>query len=76
MTEFDPVKSQQEVVTGISRAHRAFVQHARATERKLAEAEAEHNAALLMEASSRTLVEFEQTKLKALIDKAEREAGR
>lgn len=72
MSEFDRAKAQREIVSGVEMSRKAFANHARRAEQRLAEAEAEHNAAQLMLSSVNMLLEFETTRLRALEDEAER----
>lgn len=54
--EFDPLRAAREELSGLTDVHRLMLTRARDTERQLAEAEADHNGAVKIEAFVRELV--------------------
>ena len=75
MTDFDPVRAMREEVAGLLDLHKLIVTHARDTERKLAEAESDHNAFLKLEAFTRGVLDTARAKLRALEAKADADRG-
>lgn len=72
MNEFDPIKALQEEVSGLVDIHKLVLTHARDYERRLAEAEAEHNAFVKMEAFMKDMLDGARAKLRALQSAAEK----
>jgi len=66
VTEFDPVRAQRDIVTGIDDVHKLVLARARHDEAALAEAEAQHNASVKMAAFMRGLLDEARAKLQAL----------
>ena len=66
MTEFNPIKARQEIVTGLTEIHKVFLTRMRDAERKLTEAESELNACRQMEAYARLALDEARAKLKQL----------
>jgi hypothetical protein len=73
MNDFDPVRAQHEIVLGLADIHKTLHTHARDSERQMAEAEAQHNAAMKMEAFAKDLLDREAATLRRLQDAAEAE---
>ena len=74
MTDFDPIRAQREIVTGLMDVHNVIRTRARNAERATAEAEAEANALMKIERFAAQAVDDARAKLKALEQEAERGA--
>jgi len=74
MTDFDPIRAQREIVTGLMDVHNVIRARARNAERAIAEAEAEANALMKIERFAGQAVDDARAKLKALEQEAERAA--
>jgi hypothetical protein len=70
-TDFDPLKAQREMLQRSQIAHKRFYTHARDTERRIAELEAQHSSALLMERLCEEIVMQERRKLRELEERSE-----
>ena len=71
MTAFDPIKAQREIITGLADVHKVIGTLSREAERKLAEAEAEHNQLALLDAYVRGELQQAHNKLRVLEAEAE-----
>jgi hypothetical protein len=74
MSSFDAIKATKEELAGLSDVHKLVMTRARETDRRLAEAEADHSAFLKMEAFMRQLLDDKRSKLQALESEAMRKA--
>jgi len=74
MSDFDPIRALREELSGLDGVLKLVSTHARETERKLAEAEADHNAFVKMEGTMKGLVNNMRERLKAMEIEAERKA--
>ena len=70
MTPFQPIRAQAERIDGMAQIHQLLVVRCAQTERALAEAEADHNAMLKMEAFMRDLLDRARLELRSLQDEA------
>jgi len=71
MTPFDPLKAQREIITGLVGVHKVVSTRAKEAERRLAEAEADHNQLLLLDVFLREQLQNAQSKLRLLEAEAE-----
>jgi len=65
-SEFDPLKAQQEIVYGLREARKIVGLKASEAERRMGEAEAEHNAMKKVLAACDVVIETESKKLSDL----------
>lgn len=66
--EFDPVKAQREQVLGLADVHKVIHMRARDAEQRMAEAEADYNSLLKLEAFTKDLLAKGHKELQRLED--------
>jgi t-SNARE complex subunit (syntaxin) len=66
MTPFDPIRAQREVIAGLVEVHKVIKTRDREAERRLAEAEADHNALAKIERFIADLIMEAREKLEDL----------
>ena len=71
MSDFDPIKALREEISGIADVHKIIQQRTRSSEAAMAEAEADHNAALKLDAFLTGMLTQMRAKLRALEEAAE-----
>jgi hypothetical protein len=76
MTAFDAIKALREEISGLMEVQKLVSLRARETERKLAEAETDHNALLKMEGTMSIVLDTMRARLRVLEAEAEAEAAR
>jgi hypothetical protein len=74
MSEFDPIRALREEISGLADVHKIVQARARASEAAMAEAEAEHDSSLKLDAFMTGLLKEMRTKLRALEDEDHRKA--
>jgi hypothetical protein len=74
MTAFDPIHAQREMLAGLADVHRVITARSRDSERRLTEAEAEHNALAKIERFVAGLIQDHRAVLVALEVEAEARA--
>jgi hypothetical protein len=74
MSEFDPVRALREEIAGLVDVHKVVQARARQSEATMAEAEAEHNACLKMDAFLKGMVDQMQQRLNRMEREAEAKA--
>lgn len=66
MTDFDPLKAQREIVTGLHDVHKVINARAREAEQRMTEAELDYNSLLKLEGFAKDLLTQAQAKLREL----------
>lgn len=66
VTDFDPIRALREEIAGLADVSKVIATNARRSEAALAEAEAEHNALVKLDAFLKGLLEEQRAKLQAL----------